>query len=173
MKILGRLLVAGLVLFALMQLLRPGIPSRPATADVQAPPEVKRILEKDCYSCHSDQRRLSWFDQQCCRVTGDLAVSAAQMERDHNVRRSKIANHGDTLRKPHSHGGSANAWCGSLEWASVSNGRGAGTRNMGAARRPALVRWTHSQHAGIRRVRAGGGYRADHQLSALRGQRCC
>jgi mono/diheme cytochrome c family protein len=63
MKILGRLLVAGLVTFALMQFVRPGIPSRPATAEVQPPPAVKRILEKDCYSCHSDQRRLSWFDQ--------------------------------------------------------------------------------------------------------------
>ncbi len=37
--------------------------SRPATAELQAPPEIKHILEKDCYSCHSDQRRLSWFDQ--------------------------------------------------------------------------------------------------------------
>jgi Cytochrome P460/Haem-binding domain len=63
MRILGRLLLAGLVMFALMQLVRPGIPSSPATAEVPAPPEVKRILEKDCYSCHSDHRRLSWFDQ--------------------------------------------------------------------------------------------------------------
>jgi hypothetical protein len=30
---------------------------------LQAPLEIKHILEKDCYSCHSDQRRLSWFDQ--------------------------------------------------------------------------------------------------------------
>jgi hypothetical protein len=63
MKIPGTLLFAGLVAFGLMQLVRPRIPSEPATAEVQAPPEVKRILEKDCYSCHSDQRRLSWFDQ--------------------------------------------------------------------------------------------------------------
>src|SRR5580658_4770048 len=63
MKMLGRLFVAGLVTFALMQLVRPGIPARPATAEVQAPPEVRRVLEKDCYSCHSDQRRLSWFDR--------------------------------------------------------------------------------------------------------------
>jgi hypothetical protein len=42
---------------------RPSIPSVPATAELQAPPEVRHILEKDCYSCHSDQRRLSWFDQ--------------------------------------------------------------------------------------------------------------
>jgi mono/diheme cytochrome c family protein len=63
MKILGKLSFAGLVTFALLQLVRPGIPAKPATAEVQAPPEVKRILEKDCYSCHSDQRRLSWFDK--------------------------------------------------------------------------------------------------------------
>jgi len=63
MKILGKLSFAGLVTFALLQLVRPGIPAKPATAEVQAPPEVKRILKKDCYSCHSDQRRLSWFDK--------------------------------------------------------------------------------------------------------------
>jgi len=63
MKMLGKLSIVGLVTFALMQFVRPGIPTKTATAEVQASPEVKRILEKDCYSCHSDQRRLSWFDQ--------------------------------------------------------------------------------------------------------------
>jgi mono/diheme cytochrome c family protein len=63
MRTLGKLIAAGVILFAALQLVRPGIPAAPATAEVQAPPDVKRILEKDCYSCHSDQRRLSWFDQ--------------------------------------------------------------------------------------------------------------
>lgn len=63
MRILRRLSVAGLVVLTLLQLVRPSTPSRPATAEVQTPSDVKRILEKDCYSCHSDQRRLSWFDQ--------------------------------------------------------------------------------------------------------------
>ena len=63
MKILGRLIVAGVVIFALLQLVRPAIPAKPATAELQAPAEVKQVLEKGCYSCHSDQRRLSWFDQ--------------------------------------------------------------------------------------------------------------
>ena len=49
--------------FALLQLARPGIPSKPATAEVQAPAEVRHVLEKGCYSCHSDEARLSWFDQ--------------------------------------------------------------------------------------------------------------
>jgi hypothetical protein len=30
---------------------------------LQVPPDIKNVLEKDCYSCHSDQRRLAWFDQ--------------------------------------------------------------------------------------------------------------
>jgi len=46
-----------------LQFVRPGIPTHPATAELQAPPEVLRILDKDCYSCHSGERRLSWFDQ--------------------------------------------------------------------------------------------------------------
>jgi hypothetical protein len=63
MKKFGGLIVAGVVIFVVLQAVRPSIPTRPATAEVQAPPEIQRILEKDCYSCHSDERRLSWFDQ--------------------------------------------------------------------------------------------------------------
>jgi hypothetical protein len=63
MKTLGKLILAGIVVFAILQLIRPSIPTRPATAELQAPPEIQHILNKDCYSCHSDQRRLSWFDQ--------------------------------------------------------------------------------------------------------------
>ncbi|MGC1374175.1 MAG: cytochrome P460 family protein [Candidatus Sulfotelmatobacter sp.] len=56
-------MVLGAVIFAALQLVRPGIPAKPATAELQAPAEVKRVFEKDCYSCHSDERRLAWFDQ--------------------------------------------------------------------------------------------------------------
>jgi hypothetical protein len=51
------------VLFVGLQLVRPSIPVKPATAELQTTPEVKHILDTHCYSCHSDQRRLSWFDQ--------------------------------------------------------------------------------------------------------------
>ena len=61
--ILARLILIGLIVFVLLQFLRPGIPVKPETAQLAAPPEVRHILEKDCYSCHSDQRRLAWFDQ--------------------------------------------------------------------------------------------------------------
>ncbi len=62
MKIVGRLIFAAVVVFALLQLVRPGIPTKTVTAEVQAPPAVRHILQKDCYSCHSDQPRLAWFD---------------------------------------------------------------------------------------------------------------
>jgi hypothetical protein len=60
---LGKLFLAGVAAFALLQLIRPSIPEKPAAHPIQAPPNVQHILEKDCYSCHSDQRKLSWFDQ--------------------------------------------------------------------------------------------------------------
>src|SRR5438270_11035811 len=63
MKVFGKLILAGAAGFIFLQFVRPSIPFRHATAEVQAPPAVKQVLEKDCYSCHSDERRLAWFDQ--------------------------------------------------------------------------------------------------------------
>jgi hypothetical protein len=63
MKTLVKLFIAGTVVLAALQFVRPSIPAKPATAELQAPPAIKNILEKDCYSCHSDQRRLAWFDE--------------------------------------------------------------------------------------------------------------
>ena len=45
MRFLGRLTVAGVILFAVLQVVRPGIPAKPATAESQAPPEVRQVLE--------------------------------------------------------------------------------------------------------------------------------
>jgi hypothetical protein len=63
MRTIGRLIAVGVFVFAVLQVVRPSIPVKPATAELQASPAVRLILEKDCYSCHSDQRRLAWFDQ--------------------------------------------------------------------------------------------------------------
>ena len=63
MKTFGKLVVAGVVVFAVLQVVRPGIPVKPATAEPRVPSEVRDILDKNCYACHSDERRLSWFDQ--------------------------------------------------------------------------------------------------------------
>jgi len=62
MRKLGNVVVAGVIILAALQLVRPEIPVKPATAELQVPPEVRRIFDKSCYSCHSDQLRLSWFD---------------------------------------------------------------------------------------------------------------
>ena len=63
MKTSGKLALASVTAFLAIQFVRPSITSAPPRAEVQAPPEVRRILEKSCYSCHSDERRLAWFDE--------------------------------------------------------------------------------------------------------------
>src|SRR5580700_6016747 len=63
MTMVRKAAVAGFVVFALLQAVRPAILTVPAVAEVQASSDVKNFLDKDCYSCHSDERRLSWFDQ--------------------------------------------------------------------------------------------------------------
>jgi hypothetical protein len=62
-KTFGKLIVAGVVILTALQFVRPRIPVKPATAELRAPPEIRHILDKDCDSCHSYQRRLAWFDQ--------------------------------------------------------------------------------------------------------------
>ena len=49
--------------FVGVQFIRPGLTNPPVTADLQAPAEVKQILRTSCYSCHSNETRLPWFDQ--------------------------------------------------------------------------------------------------------------
>ncbi|HVM94217.1 MAG TPA: cytochrome P460 family protein [Terriglobales bacterium] len=63
MKTLARLAALAVIVLAALQFVRPSIPAKPATAELQAPAPIHSILEKDCYSCHSDERRLAWFDQ--------------------------------------------------------------------------------------------------------------
>jgi mono/diheme cytochrome c family protein len=63
MRLVGRLIVAGFVVLVVLQFFRPAIPAKPAAAEVQAPAEVRQVLRNRCFSCHSDERRLAWFDQ--------------------------------------------------------------------------------------------------------------
>jgi hypothetical protein len=46
-----------------IQFIRPELPNPPVTADLQAPADVKQVLRTACYNCHSNETRLSWFDQ--------------------------------------------------------------------------------------------------------------
>lgn len=51
------------VVFVGIQLVRPDLTNPPITADLDAPGEVKKILETSCYNCHSNETRLPWFDR--------------------------------------------------------------------------------------------------------------
>ncbi len=42
--------------------MRPTLDNPPVTAELQAPPEVKRVLKNSCYDCHSNETKLPWFD---------------------------------------------------------------------------------------------------------------
>lgn len=60
---LGYLLLTAVVVEAAIQLVRPKIGNPPVTAELAAPEPVKAILRKSCYNCHSNETRLSWFDE--------------------------------------------------------------------------------------------------------------
>src|ERR1700744_4727204 len=63
MRFIWKLAGVGFAVFLLLQLVRPALTNPPVTADLQAPPEVKAILKKSCYSCHSNETALPWFDR--------------------------------------------------------------------------------------------------------------
>jgi len=54
--------ILGLVVVGL-QFVRPELTNPPVTAELQAPPEVKAVLKNSCYSCHSNETKLPWFDK--------------------------------------------------------------------------------------------------------------
>jgi hypothetical protein len=57
-------IVAACVLaFLVVQFIRPSIPQEGATAEIHVPANVKAVLVRDCYSCHSNERRLAWYDE--------------------------------------------------------------------------------------------------------------
>jgi hypothetical protein len=63
MRIIGTITIGAASVFVLLQFIRPSIPVPQGGIEIQAPSPVRAVLAKDCYSCHSDQRRLAWFDE--------------------------------------------------------------------------------------------------------------
>lgn len=62
-KIFITLLIAATAILIILQFIRPEIPAKPVTGDLQAPPDVKAIFKRACYNCHSNETNLSWFDK--------------------------------------------------------------------------------------------------------------
>ncbi|WCT09913.1 heme-binding domain-containing protein [Mucilaginibacter jinjuensis] len=52
-----------LVIFLCIQAIRPQLTNPPATAEIVVPDNVKSILVKSCYDCHSNQTNLRWYDE--------------------------------------------------------------------------------------------------------------
>lgn len=57
--------IAGILFGAFLgiQFIRPELNDPPVTADLQVPAQVKQVLQTSCYNCHSNETKLSWFDQ--------------------------------------------------------------------------------------------------------------
>ncbi|WP_426670105.1 heme-binding domain-containing protein [Mucilaginibacter sp. McL0603] len=62
-KYIRQAVITAVVLFLAIQFIRPKIDNLPATGDFKAPPEVKSIIERACYDCHSNATNLRWYDQ--------------------------------------------------------------------------------------------------------------
>jgi len=65
-KVFEKLLVplgALLIIFLVMQSIRPALPNPPVKKDFEAPADVKNILVRACYDCHSNQTNLRWYDK--------------------------------------------------------------------------------------------------------------
>ncbi len=56
-----------------VQAIRPslGKPAGPQV-EVAVPPQVKAILVRRCYACHSDEPQLVWWDQRGAGVLGGV-----------------------------------------------------------------------------------------------------
>ena len=64
-RTVAALLVVGVVMFGAAQAVRPSLTPDKGTrpeAEIAAPTEVREILQRRCYACHSNEPRLAWFD---------------------------------------------------------------------------------------------------------------
>jgi len=57
------LLGAGAGAFLCLQFVRPALANPPVTSDIEIPPQVKSVLQRACYDCHSNETHLAWFDR--------------------------------------------------------------------------------------------------------------
>jgi len=61
-RALGWVAAALGLVFVGLQFVRPELRNPPVTAELQAPPEVLQVLKHSCYSCHSNETELPFFD---------------------------------------------------------------------------------------------------------------
>jgi hypothetical protein len=61
MKIIKLIAVLTIVALVVMQFFRVDQSNPPVTGDLSAPPEIKAILKRACYDCHSNETRWPWY----------------------------------------------------------------------------------------------------------------
>ena len=57
------LLLIAVVVFTGIQFIQPTLSNPNTTHPIQAPEEVKKILERSCYDCHSNETKLGWLNR--------------------------------------------------------------------------------------------------------------
>jgi len=76
------------LVFLGLQLVRPELTNPAVTGELQAPVEVKQVLRNSCYSCHSNETKLPWFDEV---VPAYWVVSSDVKEARKHLNLSEIA----------------------------------------------------------------------------------
>ena len=71
------------IVFLGIQFIRPGVENPPVKADFEAPADVKNIITRACYDCHSNETNLRWFDQ-IAPVSWKVAAHIKQGREDLN-----------------------------------------------------------------------------------------
>lgn len=56
------ILVSVFIVFLIFQFYRPELPNPGVTGDINVPNDIKQILIKSCYNCHSNETQIPWFD---------------------------------------------------------------------------------------------------------------
>ena len=56
-----RIGLAGVAVFVLLQFKQPDRSNPPVVSEIDAPPEIARILERSCYACHSNRTTWPWY----------------------------------------------------------------------------------------------------------------
>ncbi len=61
MKLGGKILLGSVVVFGLIQVPQCQRTNPPVTGEVDAPVEVREVLHRACYDCHSNETRWPWY----------------------------------------------------------------------------------------------------------------
>lgn len=61
MKLAPKIALGVVAVLVLMQLYRPEKTNPPVTGEVDAPAEVKSLLRRACYDCHSHETKWPWY----------------------------------------------------------------------------------------------------------------